>query len=53
MFLMTGGRVGDRPFANLLSHVTERTLRRTEEAPEDPGEFFAYHSKRCARTARG
>jgi EmrB/QacA subfamily drug resistance transporter len=43
MFLMTGGRIGDRQFADLLSHVTERRLGRTEEAPADPGEFFAYH----------
>lgn len=43
MFLMTGGRIGDRLFADVLSHITERRLRRTEEAPEDLGEFFAYH----------
>ncbi|MBV9381046.1 MAG: MFS transporter [Streptosporangiaceae bacterium] len=43
MFLMTGGRIGDRLFADVLSHITERRLRRTGEAPEDPGEFFAYH----------
>jgi len=43
MFLMTGGRVGDHQFADLLSRVTQRRLRRTEQAPEDPGEFFAYH----------
>jgi hypothetical protein len=43
MFLMTGGRVGDRLFEDVLSRVTERRLRRTEEAPKDPGEFFAFH----------
>jgi hypothetical protein len=43
MFLMTGGRVGERLFSDVLSHVAERRLRRTQEAPEDPGEFFAYH----------
>jgi hypothetical protein len=43
MFLMTGGRVGDRLFEDVLSRVAERRLRRTEEAPEDPGEFFAFH----------
>jgi EmrB/QacA subfamily drug resistance transporter len=43
MFLMTGGRIGDRLFANILSRVTERRLRRTEDAPQDPGEFFVYH----------
>jgi hypothetical protein len=43
MFLMTGGRIGDRLFANILSHVAERRLRRAEQAPADPGEFFVYH----------
>jgi hypothetical protein len=43
MFLMTGGRIGDRLFADVLSRVTERRLRRTEQAPDEPGEFFAYH----------
>ncbi len=43
MFLMTGGRIGERAFGQILSRVTERRLRRTEEAPMDPGEFFAYH----------
>jgi EmrB/QacA subfamily drug resistance transporter len=43
MFLMTGGRMGDAQFQELLTHVAERRLRRTEEAPEDPGEFLAYH----------
>jgi hypothetical protein len=43
MFLMTGGRIGERLFADVLSRVAERRLRRTEEAPEDPGEFFAFH----------
>jgi hypothetical protein len=43
MFLMTGGRIGDRLFGDVLSRVTERRLRRTVEAPEDPGEFLAFH----------
>lgn len=43
MFLMTGGRIGDRMFADVLSRITERRLRLTEQAPQDPGEFFAYH----------
>ena len=43
MFLMTGGRIGDHMFADILSRVTERRLRRTDQAPQDPGEFFAYH----------
>ena len=43
MFLMTGGRIGERSFSEILSRVTDRRLRRTEQAPMDPGEFFAYH----------
>jgi EmrB/QacA subfamily drug resistance transporter len=43
MFLMTGGRIGDRLFDEILGHVREQRLRRTEEAPLDPGEFLAYH----------
>jgi hypothetical protein len=43
MFLMTGGRVGDQMFGDVLSRVSERRMRRTEQAPEDPGEFFAFH----------
>jgi EmrB/QacA subfamily drug resistance transporter len=43
MFLSTGGRIGDRMFGDVLSRVAERKLRRTEQAPEDPGEFFAFH----------
>ncbi len=43
MFLMTGGRIGERMFADVLSRVAERRLRRTTQAPEDPGEFFAFH----------
>jgi EmrB/QacA subfamily drug resistance transporter len=43
MFLMTGGRIGDRLFADVLSRVAERRLRRTEAAPLDPGEFLAFH----------
>lgn len=43
MFLMTGGRIGERMFSDALAQVTERKLRRTEAAPADPGEFFAYH----------
>jgi hypothetical protein len=30
-------------FSDVLARVAERKLRRTEEAPADPGEFFAYH----------
>jgi len=43
MFLATGGRIGDRMFSDVLSRTAERRLRRTEEAPEGPGELFAYH----------
>ena len=43
MFLMTGGRIGDRLFEDILARVTERRLRRTDEAPLDPGEFLAFH----------
>jgi hypothetical protein len=42
MYLMTGGRVGDRLFSQELAHQRERRLRRAEEAPEDPGEYLAY-----------
>jgi hypothetical protein len=43
MYLMTGGRIGDRMFAAILSHVSERKLERAHQAPQDPGEFLAYH----------
>ncbi|MQA87035.1 MAG: MFS transporter [Streptosporangiales bacterium] len=43
MFLATGGRVGDTLFRELLSHVAEQRLRRVQEAPDDPGDFLAYH----------
>ncbi len=43
MFLMTGGRIGDRLFHEILGDVTERRTRRSQEAPLPPGEFLAYH----------
>ena len=43
MFLMTGGRIGDSLFHDILGHVTERRLRRTQQAPDAPGDFLAYH----------
>ncbi|MBO1329712.1 MFS transporter [Streptomyces sp. VRA16 Mangrove soil] len=43
MFLASGGRIGDRLFADVLAHVRERRLRRTQEAPESFGDFLAYH----------
>lgn len=48
MFLMTGGRIGDGMFHDILGHVTERRLRRVEEAPMPPGEFLAYHFRESA-----
>jgi EmrB/QacA subfamily drug resistance transporter len=43
MFLMTGGRMADPLFHDILGHVTERRLQRTQAAPAAPGEFFAFH----------
>lgn len=43
MYLMTGGRIGDRMLTDLLARVADRRVRRTELAPDDPGELFAYH----------
>ena len=43
MFLMTGGRLGDRLVNDLVSHVIERRLQRVREAPQAVGEFLAYH----------
>lgn len=48
MFLMTGGRIGDGMFHDILGHVTERRLRRVDEAPMPPGEFLAYHFRESA-----
>jgi hypothetical protein len=43
MFLMTGGRIGDQLFGDILGHVAERRTRRTEAAPLAPGEFLVFH----------
>lgn len=43
MFLMTGGRVGDGFFHDLLDRVAARRTLRTKQAPKSPGEFLAYH----------
>ena len=43
MFLATGGRIGERMFTDLLSRVAGRKLRRAEQAPNDPGDFLAFH----------
>jgi EmrB/QacA subfamily drug resistance transporter len=48
MYLATGGRIGDRLFSDVLSRVADRKLRRTERAPEDPGEFFVFHFEAIA-----
>jgi EmrB/QacA subfamily drug resistance transporter len=41
-FLMTGGRIGDRLFEEILGKVTSRRGQRVEEAPADPGDFLVY-----------
>lgn len=51
MFLMTGGRIGDRLFDDILGHVTERRLARVEHAPQPPGEFLAFHFRESADDA--
>jgi EmrB/QacA subfamily drug resistance transporter len=43
MFLMTGGRLGDRLVNDLVAHVIERRLQRVHEAPQAIGEFLAFH----------
>jgi MFS family permease len=43
MFLMTGGRLGDRLVRDLVAHVIDRRLQRVREAPRSIGEFLAFH----------
>jgi MFS family permease len=43
MYLMTGGRVGDRLFHQVLEQVARQRARRAEQAPQAPGAFLAYH----------
>jgi MFS family permease len=43
MFLATGGRVGDRMFAEELAHQRELRRQRARQAPDDPGEYLAFH----------
>ncbi len=43
MFLMTGGRMGDRLVHDLVAHVIDRRLQRVREAPQAIGEFLAFH----------
>lgn len=46
MFLMTGGRIGDRLFNDVFQHFRERRLRRLDEAPSGYGDFLAYYFDR-------
>ncbi len=43
MFLMTGGRIGDRLVQEMSDQVAERRMRRAQQAPREPGEFLAFH----------
>ncbi len=43
MFLMTGGRMGDRLVQEMSRLVAERRMLRAQQAPHPPGEFLAYH----------
>jgi hypothetical protein len=43
MFLMTGGRLGDRLVHDLVAHVIDRRLQRVREAPQAVGGFLAFH----------
>lgn len=43
MFLMTGGRLGDRLVQDLVAHVIERRLQRVHDAPQSIGDFLAFH----------
>jgi len=43
MFLMTGGRLGDRLVQDLVAHAAERRLQRAREAPKSAGDFLAFH----------
>jgi EmrB/QacA subfamily drug resistance transporter len=43
MFLMTGGRLGDRLVQDLVAHVIERRLQRVHDAPQSVGDFLAFH----------
>jgi EmrB/QacA subfamily drug resistance transporter len=43
MFLMTGGRLADTLVHDLVTRVGERRIQRTHEAPQQPGEFLAFH----------
>jgi EmrB/QacA subfamily drug resistance transporter len=43
MFLMTGGRLGDRLVHDLVGHVIDRRMQRVREAPQAVGEFLVHH----------
>jgi EmrB/QacA subfamily drug resistance transporter len=43
MFLMTGGRLGDRLVHDLVAHVIDRRLQRVRDAPQRVGDFLAFH----------
>jgi len=43
LYLTTGGRVGEALFKDLLGHTIERRRKRLLEAPDDAGDFIAYH----------
>ncbi|MBW4091686.1 MAG: MFS transporter [Proteobacteria bacterium] len=43
MFLMTGGRLGDRLVQDMTARTADRRLRRTREAPLASGDFLAFN----------
>lgn len=43
MFLMTGGRVGDRLFQDVLDHVAEQRVEQVRQAPHAAGDFLVHH----------
>jgi EmrB/QacA subfamily drug resistance transporter len=48
LYLTSGGHVADSLFRDLLGHTIERRVRRTTAAPEEPGEFLAFHFSQAA-----
>jgi EmrB/QacA subfamily drug resistance transporter len=48
MFLMTGGRLGDRLVQEMSDQVAERRIRRTQQSPHAPGDFLAFHYRAAA-----
>ena len=43
LYLLTGGRAGDRAVSALLQRTIEHRTARAEEAPRAPGEFLVHH----------